>query len=992
MRKKLFSIIWCCVLLFAIWTTDAKADDITVRLQHDGYTYVGGIFDMYAYISEGGDRASYQWQVDVSMEGAGSWHDLKDSEGDYGYHGTNTDHFQFVTYAQDGSYEIGTGWEKVEFRCKITLDGKTYYTESAPMRIESYKTFEVHLDMGEFGINTRSYDGVWNRTGNGKINYGEAYAGQELHFVVSCYQTEGITTFQRSELRFVPEIWITENGKVRRAEGECYYTPSTIGKDAVVVEYKIHMYMGINDLGIYDSEKMIITTREQDPVSKAYAKHDMHLLKEMYTQSQKLTSISKGSELAILENIGGTWYKVSHNGYVGYVPATSVEFCQKIAYVSTSIDEPDVGNAPNLNVKVNGTGYDQYYTEPVMWYNKTTGKFMKHGEKFVEGHHYQVTIWLAADDGYEFDVYEGDPSLQATLNGHAPEVRKAYEQDPSEVVELFYDFGVLVKEHICTPQYVKPVEPTCTEPGFEGYYHCKCGKSFADGREEQPVNLATWGLIPATGHTVGDWKYNGTHHYRKCASCLAIIPGTTAPHSGGKATCVEKAICQVCGGEYGEYEKHIYASEWTVLADEGHVHMCTVKDCPAHDTIFPHNPGPEATESTPQICKDCGYILIPVKNHTHSLTRVDFTYATCTQAGNREYYICSGCSEWFQDSDGKYRIENKEDVVLPPMGHSDSDGDGTCDECSMRLKESGSTEVQDGGPVIVLHPQNANYPEYSVASYTVKAIGENLSAIWYMEYEGVVYEISDYTNGIEPWEGYAGASYGAMQEDANTFVFFFGGIGAALNGAKLWCVVEDGHYDTVSQQAIISVGNPYLPPVIEEFPAFLTVEQGEEIWLQCKALAPGDSTLRYIWYETSTGKLQDIYAISEGDAENNTWNCDTSKLGIRYYCCRVDSSEGGFSYSNVVPVKVVEKKAVVPETSTEKKEDAVTTVASENDVEETESKITELETNENRDPIWEDPKDNNSTGKISSGVILLIVAIAGMGMGVAFLLGKRSKR
>ena len=31
------------------------------------------------------------------------------------------------------------------------------------------------------------------------------------------------------------------------------------------------------------------------------------------------------------------------------------------------------------------------------------------------------------------------------------------------------------------------------------------------------------------------------------------------------------------------------------------------------------------------------------------------------------------------------------------------------------------------GPVITLQPQNPNYPEYSVAAYTVKATGSNLN-------------------------------------------------------------------------------------------------------------------------------------------------------------------------------------------------------------------------------------------------------------------------
>lgn len=42
-------------------------------------------------------------------------------------------------------------------------------------------------------------------------------------------------------------------------------------------------------------------------------------------------------------------------------------------------------------------------------------------------------------------------------------------------------------------------------------------------------------------------------------------------------------------------------------------------------------------------------------------------------------------------------------------------------------------------PVITLQPQSPNYPEYSVAIYTVKAEGTNLQATWYMEWLGKTY-------------------------------------------------------------------------------------------------------------------------------------------------------------------------------------------------------------------------------------------------------------
>ena len=74
-------------------------------------------------------------------------------------------------------------------------------------------------------------------------------------------------------------------------------------------------------------------------------------------------------------------------------------------------------------------------------------------------------------------------------------------------------------------------------------------------------------------------------------------------------------------------------------------------------------------------------------------------------------------------------------------------------------------------PVITMQPQNYTYPEYSVAIFTVKATGTNLRATWYLAWNGATYNLSDNENGQEPWEAYAGESYGANKPDDNTFTF-----------------------------------------------------------------------------------------------------------------------------------------------------------------------------------------------------------------------------
>ena len=55
-------------------------------------------------------------------------------------------------------------------------------------------------------------------------------------------------------------------------------------------------------------------------------------------------------------------------------------------------------------------------------------------------------------------------------------------------------------------------------------------------------------------------------------------------------------------------------------------------------------------------------------------------------------------------------------------------------------------------PVITMQPQSHYYPEYSVAIYTVKATGTNLSAYWYIEWEGKTYNASQIGGAMQPWE------------------------------------------------------------------------------------------------------------------------------------------------------------------------------------------------------------------------------------------------
>lgn len=54
--------------------------------------------------------------------------------------------------------------------------------------------------------------------------------------------------------------------------------------------------------------------------------------------------------------------------------------------------------------------------------------------------------------------------------------------------------------------------------------------------------------------------------------------------------------------------------------------------------------------------------------HTHDLKKVDAKAATCTEAGNSEYYTCGNCGKFFSDADGKNEIA-KDSWVIKALDH-----------------------------------------------------------------------------------------------------------------------------------------------------------------------------------------------------------------------------------------------------------------------------------------------------------------------------------
>ena len=152
----------------------------------------------------------------------------------------------------------------------------------------------------------------------------------------------------------------------------------------------------------------------------------------------------------------------------------------------------------------------------------------------------------------------------------------------------------------------------------------------ADGEQKIIVtdkagNTAEMTVTVNGGHTFGEWVSNGDGtHSRECTvdGCKGV---ETMACSGGKATCTEKAVCEVCGKAYGE-------------------------------------PDP--------------------KNHT-DLKHIDAKAATKTAEGNIEYWYCGGCDKYYSDKDGINEIKKADTVTAKLPGDPKSPRTGNASDLAL---------------------------------------------------------------------------------------------------------------------------------------------------------------------------------------------------------------------------------------------------------------------------------------------------------------------
>lgn len=163
----------------------------------------------------------------------------------------------------------------------------------------------------------------------------------------------------------------------------------------------------------------------------------------------------------------------------------------------------------------------------------------------------------------------------------------------------------------------------------------------ADGEQRIVVtdkagNTAEMTVTVNDGHTYGEWISNGDGTHTRQCTADGCNGSETKDCAGGKATCTEKAICEICGKAYGE---------------------------------------------------------LNASNHA-SLVHFSAKAATTDAEGNIEYWCCKGCGKYFADSACTKEITAKDTVtgkLLSDKKSPKTGASGMFALCAALLLASGGT-------------------------------------------------------------------------------------------------------------------------------------------------------------------------------------------------------------------------------------------------------------------------------------------------------------
>lgn len=134
----------------------------------------------------------------------------------------------------------------------------------------------------------------------------------------------------------------------------------------------------------------------------------------------------------------------------------------------------------------------------------------------------------------------------------------------------------------------------------------------ATDQNPQNCTVCDYELAPILAHTHDmstEWYTDSDFHWYRCNKKGCYYVENKENHVYDNECDVD---CNTCG--YIRTAPHRYNQEWKADASG---HWCVCIACGVKSEVFPHVPGPEATEFEPQLCEECNFRLKMPLSHVH---------------------------------------------------------------------------------------------------------------------------------------------------------------------------------------------------------------------------------------------------------------------------------------------------------------------------------------------------------------------------------------
>ena len=218
----------------------------------------------------------------------------------------------------------------------------------------------------------------------------------------------------------------------------------------------------------------------------------------------------------------------------------------------------------------------------------------------------------------------------------------------------------------------------CVQDELSTYTATFKNKAFATQTKQ---NVVTANKL---GHDFTVPQHDETQHWNKCSRCDTT--DAKMNHTGGKATCIEQAVCEVCHSPYGEFNGTNHVGGTKIrnrksqnCTENGYTGDTYCKGC-GKKLSSGTNINADGHKGGTASCIDKAECEVchekygePDKNNHIGLEKVNATPATAASTGTIEYWHCTACGKVFADADGKREI-NSEDTVAKKLAPSILDG------------------------------------------------------------------------------------------------------------------------------------------------------------------------------------------------------------------------------------------------------------------------------------------------------------------------------